>query len=215
MSEHDFEPVRGLPADLPEGEHIVWQGAPDWKAMAKRVFHVPLVGLYFGGLAAWRVTDAVAAGASLGAALQSALWVTPLAAAAIGLLAGLAWLNCRTTVYTITNRRIVMRFGAALTKAINIPFSIIESADLKAFADGGGDLSLTLVKPNKISYVMLWPHARPGKISAPQPTFRAIPNAREVGAKLAAVLGPSAAPAVAAPASAPAAASAHAQPAMA
>ena len=35
MSEHhddfDFEPVRGLPQVLPEGERLLWQGAPRWQ----------------------------------------------------------------------------------------------------------------------------------------------------------------------------------------
>lgn len=185
MSEHDFEPIRGLPGDLPAGEHILWQGAPDWKTISREVFHIPLVCLYFLGLMAWRVADATAAGASAATALQSALWVTPLMLAAVGLLAGLAWLNCRTTVYTVTNRRVVMRFGAALTKAINIPFTIIEGAEVKVLAGGAGDLAITLKKPNKIAYMQLWPHARPGKLAAPQPTFRSIANASDVAGILA------------------------------
>lgn len=185
MSEHDFEPVRGLPGDLPAGEHIVWQGAPDWKVLAAKVFHVPLVGAYFVGLMTWRVASALADGAALGSALVAALWVLPLAALALAMLAGLAWLNSRTTVYTVTNKRVVMRFGAALTKAINIPFAIIESASLQSGKNGNGDLALTLSAPNKIAYLHLWPHARPGKLSAPQPTFRCIADAEKVAGLLA------------------------------
>ncbi|MDX2233896.1 MAG: photosynthetic complex putative assembly protein PuhB [Hyphomonadaceae bacterium] len=218
MSEHDFEPVRGLPEDLPAGEHIVWQGAPDWKLMARRVFHMPLVSIYFGALMAWRGAEATAAGATAVEALQSALWVTPLATAALGLLAGLAWLNCRTTVYTITNKRVVMRFGAALTKAINIPFTIIEGADVKLFADGGGDIALTLVKPNKIAYLHLWPHARPGKLGHPQPTFRSVANAAAVASSLSMTLQRAAGQTVTPPAAVQpenATSPAHSQPALA
>jgi len=185
MSEHDFEPIRGLPGDLPEGEQLIWQGAPDWKVMARRVFHVPVVGAYFIGLMAWRVADSLSTGTPWSTALLNALWVTPLAIAGLGLLAGLAWLNTRTTVYTITNRRVVMRFGAALTKAINIPFGIIESADFLTFSGGSGDVSITLKAPNKVAYLQLWPHARPGKLAAPQPTFRSIAKAAEVAVVLA------------------------------
>jgi Bacterial PH domain len=184
MSEFDFEPVRGLPGDLPAGEHILWQGAPDWKVLAAKVFHVPLVGLYFVGLMAWRITNALAAGETVTAALTTALWVTPLALLAMGLLAVLAWVNSRTTVYTITNRRVVMRFGAALTKAINIPFGIVEGASLQGGSRGTGDLAMTLAAPNKIAYLQLWPHARPGRLQAPQPTFRAIPDAAHVATLL-------------------------------
>jgi hypothetical protein len=177
VSEHDFEPVRGLPGDLPDGEHILWQGAPDWRALARHVFHVPLVAFYFAGLMAWRAGDAIAAGAGPAGALVAVLWVMPPALAGLGLLAGLAWLNSRTTVYTITNRRVVMRFGAALTKAINIPFAIVESADVKLHANGAGDVAISLKAPDRISYFMLWPHARPGKLAHPQPTLRCVPNA--------------------------------------
>ena len=85
-------------------------------------------------------------------AVQSVLSVTPIALAAVGILAFLAWLNSRTTVYTITNRRVVMRFGAAIPKAINIPFGIIESAAIKPLAGDGGDIALVLKAPNKIAF---------------------------------------------------------------
>ena len=49
MSEHDFEPIRGLPGPLPEGETILWQGAPDWRVLAVQAFHVRAVAIYFGG----------------------------------------------------------------------------------------------------------------------------------------------------------------------
>ena len=90
----------------------------------------------------------------------------------------MAWLNSRTTVYTITNRRVVMRFGAAIPKAINIPFTIIEGAALKSLGKGDGDIALVLKAPNKIAFLHLWPHARPWRLAAPQPTLRAVAGAR-------------------------------------
>jgi hypothetical protein len=100
----------------------------------------------------------------------------------------LAWLNARTTVYTITNRRIVMRFGVALPKAINFPFKIVESAALKPITNGYGDLAVTLKAPNKIAFLQIWPHARPWRIAAPQPTLRGIPNAAAVAHTLASAM---------------------------
>lgn len=188
MSEHDFEPVRGLPAPLPEGETLLWQGAPHWWGLARRVFHVPLVALYFLALAGWRAATSLSGGGDAGAALTSALWTLPLAGVALALLMGLAWLNARTTVYTITTRRVIMRFGAALTKAINIPFAIIESAALKADRGLEGDLALKLCPPNKIAYLLLWPHARPDRLRAPEPTLRCLANAQAAAAVLAEAL---------------------------
>lgn len=186
--EHDFEPIRGLPSDLPPGETILWQGEPDWTLMARRVFRVDWVAFYFALLMAWRVIDSTANGQDLVTALLAAIWVAPIAIVGLGLLVGLAYLNSRTTVYTLTNRRLVMRFGAALTKAINIPYKIIESAAVNQKADGSGDVALQLVKPNKISIILLWPHARPGFVSQPQPSLRCLRDATSAAAVLAEAL---------------------------
>jgi hypothetical protein len=78
-----------------------------------------------------------------------------------------------------------MRFGAAMTKAINIPYKIIESAAVNQMADGSGDIAVHLVKPNKISIILLWPHARPGFISQPQPSLRCLRDATKAAAVLA------------------------------
>jgi hypothetical protein len=184
MSEHDFEPVRGLPGELPAGERLLWQGAPDWLALGLRAFHMSSVAIYFAILLVWRGAATLATGATPGAALEAALQILPVAAIALGLLAGLAALTARTTVYTITTKRIVMRFGVAMPKAINIPFAIVETAALKAHADRSGDLAITLTAPNKINYFLLWPHARPWRLSNPEPTLRAIPDAARVAALL-------------------------------
>ena len=32
--DYEFEPVPGLPEELPPGEMLLWQGAPDWKTIA-------------------------------------------------------------------------------------------------------------------------------------------------------------------------------------
>ncbi len=184
MSEFDFEPIRGLPAPLPPGEELLWQGAPDWRSLACEAYHIRAVAAYFAGMLAWRTAGAIGAGTPPLAALESAAAVAPIAGLALGLLAFLAWLNSRTTVYTITNRRVVMRFGAALTKAINIPFGVIEGAAVNARADGGGDLALRLRVPNRIAFLHLWPHARPWRIGQPEPSFRAIPNVAAAAAIL-------------------------------
>ena len=189
MSEHDFEPIRGLPGELPPGETILWQGAPNWLALAQSAFHIRAVASYFAVMLGWRAGVAVAGGEAPLKALEAAAMVTPLALLALGILAFFAWLNSATTVYTVTNRRVVMRFGAAIPKAINIPFTIIEGAAMKPMGGGNGDLALTLKAPNKIAFLNLWPHARPWRVAAPEPTFRAIPNATAAAAILASALG--------------------------
>ena len=111
MNEHENEPIPGLPAHLPEGETILWQGAPCWKSLARRAFHVGQIGVYFVVLLAWSISAAHADGTPVIDAVLSALRVLPLAFVAVIILGVLAWLTSRTTLYTITNRRIVIRFG--------------------------------------------------------------------------------------------------------
>ncbi len=185
MNEYDFEPVRGLPGALPAGERLIWQGAPSWTRLACQAFHIRAVSAYLVGMLAWRTASAIGEGVDPASAVQATLAVSPLAAAAVALLAGLAWLTARTTVYTLTNRRIVLRFGVALTKAINLPFAIVESGALKTFADGSGDVAVTLKAPNKLALAHIWPHARPWRIASPQPTLRAVPDAARVARLLA------------------------------
>ena len=47
MIEYEYEPIPGLPGELPEGEQVLWQGTPSWESLAKRVFQVYTLSLYF------------------------------------------------------------------------------------------------------------------------------------------------------------------------
>lgn len=192
MSEFDFEPVRGLPAPLPEGETLLWQGHPEWRALALRAFHVGFVALYFCLLGAWALL-ASWQGGGLAAALASAIWVPVMAASSMALLGLLAWFSARTTVYTITDRRILLRIGIALPIIINVPFRAIESVGLRRHRDGTGDLPVTLSRGYRLAFLVLWPHARPWFVRNPQPMLRCIAEPERVGRLLAEAI--SAAPA--------------------
>ncbi|MET0313776.1 MAG: PH domain-containing protein, partial [Hansschlegelia sp.] len=93
---------RGLPGPLPAGERILWQGSPDWRALALRAFHGREVAAWFAALAAWRFWSAWSDGASFVIASKSALTILPVALAGLGLLALLAWGAARCAVYTVT-----------------------------------------------------------------------------------------------------------------
>ena len=169
---HENEPVKGLPGHLPKGEHIVWQGQPEWKRIALSALHVRPIAAYFGLLVLW----ALVAGSGLSGI------VTTLAAAALclSLLALLAWMVARSTVYTLTNKRIVMRFGVALPKCINIPFAIIGGAAARLNPDGTADIPLAITGPDRMGYAMLWPHARPWRFGNPEPMLRGVANGEAV-----------------------------------
>lgn len=181
MSEYDHEPIRGLPGDLPAGETLLWQGSPEWRRLARDAFHVRLVAIYFALLLAWAAIDSVAGSTTspIGMALTAGLAVV-----CLGLLYGLAWLSARTTVYSITSKRVVMRFGMALPKAVNLPFARIETAQLAQNDDGTGDIALVLTEKG-LGYAAMWPHARAWKLAQPEPSLRSLPDAAAVAKLLA------------------------------
>ena len=179
--EHEFEAAHGLPEHLPRGERILWQGAPDWRALAVQAFHVRAIAVYFAILLAWRAANVLYDGGGALQALGSVMLLAPLALLALGLLALLAWLSARTTVYTLTNRRLVMRIGIVLSITFNLPLRQVESAGLRPLADGHGDIALTLVPGERIAYLHLWPHVRPWQLKRTQPMLRCVPDATRVG----------------------------------
>jgi hypothetical protein len=189
----EFEPVRGLPAMLPPGEKLLWQGSPDWKCLAIRAYHVRKVALYFSALVLWRIGVGVNNGHSAAAIALSCLFLLALGGVAIGVLSLLAYLTGRATVYSITSRRVLLRHGVAVPMTMNLPFCAVESAQLKEYPDRTGDIAMAVVKEQRVGYLITWPHLRPGLVTRPQPCMRALPDAHRaaeiLGAALAAEAG--------------------------
>ena len=183
--EHEFEAQYGLPEALPAGERILWQGTPDWKVLARRVFHVNKVAIYFAAMLVWRFTSTMSDTQDIGAAFASLTWLTVFFALGLGLLLLLGWWSARTTAYTLTNKRVVMRIGIVLTVTYNLPLKRIESADLHAAGSGCQDIALTLERGTQIAWLHLWPHVRPWRVARTQPMLRALPDAPAVAALLA------------------------------
>ena len=172
-----------LPADIPEGERVLWYGRPDWVNLFRNAYRADLVATYFGALMVWNMAME-GADAGLAALVVIVAKTLVLAVAGLGLLALLAWLSARTTLYVVTSRRIVMKVGIALPIFFNIPYSQIESAALRVFRDGAGDIPLALAAGRRIAYLHLWPHARPFHMANPQPALRSVPDAAQVAATL-------------------------------
>lgn len=193
LSEHDYEPVFGLPAPLPPGETILWQGKPDRQTLARRAMRVRWVAVYFLALIAWGISGNLSAHTPAVETAVSALRLASLGVVALALLGLFAWLVARTTVYTITSRRVVMRFGIALPITIQIAYPMIDAAGLHVWAGGAGDIALTLAPSQRIAYLIVWPHVRPWKLLKAQPTLRAIPDAEAVAQILGRALAASAA----------------------
>ena len=190
------EAAQGLPSRLPEGERLLWQGVPDWRAMALRVFHLRGLAVYFGVIALWSLVSGLldgtdAAGVALATAKVAGVGLVPI------LVMGLySWGVGRSTVYSITNKRIVFQFGLVLPMTINLPFAKVDSAALREGKDGIGDICLSLNAADRLPWFMLWPHARPWRMARAEPALRSIPGAAHVGRILGRALAASAEQAV-------------------
>ena len=184
IKQFEASQLKELPAPLPDGERVIWQGRPTVKGLALRAFHVREVPLYFGAFLVWRLWS----NWSVGAPLADIVWtitatVVP-AVISVAVLTGLAWLFARACCYTITSKRVLLQFGVALPMTMNIPLSKIAGAAVKIYRDGTGDIPLALADKERVSHLLLWPHVRPWKLIVSQPMLRSVPDAAAVAAKM-------------------------------
>ena len=181
MSHDDFkfEPVRGLPEALPEGEHILWQGSPAPLRLARDALGLTWVAGYFVVLTIWRV-GVSSTFVPFGEALAHGVPFLVVGALSCLLIFGLAYMQARSAVYTLTNKRVGMRIGAALTMTLNLPYTQIGNAGLDTKKSGHGTVTFELIGDTRFSYMMTWPHVKPWQMSKTQPAFRSIPDAAKV-----------------------------------
>lgn len=174
-----FEPVHGLPEALPADEHILWQGAPDPMRLAVEAWKMHWIIGYFVVLAIWR-TGVSSISVPLPTALLHAVPFLVLPIIACAVIYGMAVVQARSTVYTLTNKRAAMRIGAALTMTLNLPYVCIGNAAVQARKSGNGTLSFEMIDDTRVSYLMTWPHTRPWAFSRAQPSFRCIADVSQV-----------------------------------
>jgi len=186
------EAPQGLPGKLPEGEQLLWQGVPDWRTVAQRVFHVRGLALYFGAIAAWSLASGLMGGAPVLEVAVDTGKVVGAGMVPILFLTLYSWGVGRSTVYSITNKRVVLQMGLVVPMTINVPFSKIESASMRDGKAGNGDICLALRKGDRLAWFMLWPHARPWRMAVTEPSLRAIPDVAHVGQVLGRALAASA-----------------------
>jgi hypothetical protein len=183
-AEHEFEAALGLPEPLPAGETILWQGAPNWVAMAKHVFRLQWLAVYFAVIVVLQVISVAGSEGGLTAGWSSVALAFALAVIGLILVGLMAYWSATEALYTLTNRRIVMRVGIVLTVTFNLPYKTLGSAGLKLYKDGTGDIPMQIATEDKIAYVHLWPHARPWRLATPEPMMRCVPEAKKVAAIL-------------------------------
>ena len=177
--EHEFEAAPGLPEQLPADESLLWQGAPQWRLVALHVFHVRTLAWYFAAMMVLQATYLL--GEPERNLFKPLLLSFLLSVISLGILSLMAWLTARTALYTLTNKRVVMRIGIVLTLTFNLPLRMLAAASLKTNPDGSGDIALKLAGNDHIAWLNLWPHARPWVLRHPEPSLRCIADVGTVG----------------------------------
>jgi Bacterial PH domain len=179
----------GLPDHLPDGENLIWQGKPDWKRLAINAFHVRKVAAYFAVVILGQGALRLGNGASWAEALQAVPVLTGLGFAACGILLALAYASAKTTRYTLTSKRALMKVGIALPVIINLPFRQVDGVSFANTGAGCGTIVFKTGGETRLAYLLLWPHAKPWHLTKPQPAFRDIPDVEAVASRLAFALG--------------------------
>lgn len=157
-------------------EKVLWKGQPDLAVLSRTAFHTRKVALYFVAL--------IAISAIIGN-VSAVITCAVLGVAGVAILHTLAWVSRRTTLYILTDTRLIMRIGMALETRINIPLKHVTSADLRMRGKQHGDIALQLGGERLLGYFLMWPHVRPWRFSRPKPMLRAVPEADKVAKLLA------------------------------
>jgi hypothetical protein len=180
--EHEYEAAPGLPEKLPAGERILWQGAPNPVSLGIHVFHMRALAGYF--LAMLALQALYLSGEPGGLTLRPLLLSLIAASLALSLLGTVAWFTAHGTLYTITNRRVVMRIGIVLTITLNLPFKALASAAVRTYRDGTGDIVVDIAGQDRMGWAHLWPHARPWALRKPQPSLRCLRDVQQAASVL-------------------------------
>lgn len=149
-------------------ETVLWKGRPSLGMLARTAFHTRTLGLYMAAL----IVIALATGRN-----DAAMVTAGLGLALIALLYLLAWFSARSTLYILTDVRLIMRIGMAIETRINIPLKQIKAAHYRARGKDHGDIAFELNGERMLGHVLLWPHVRPWRYAHPQPMLRAVPDA--------------------------------------
>ncbi len=168
-------------AQLIPGERVLWRGRPAWRAVMRDVLHVRIMMGYFAAILLWGFASDRADGWTPLNTLWRGAPIMAIALAVFGACALFAWAISRTTTYELTSERFVLHYGVALTASLSIPLCRIAAVGVHPRGDATGDVLLTPKPGQRLSYVKLWPHARPWRWSRAEPMLRGVPQAMALG----------------------------------
>ena len=147
-----------LSENLPNGEQLIWQGRPERYALATRAMYLKYIAFYLVALIAARTGYLILDGESVATWSGMLAWQLLASAFVILLIVGLAAVYSRTTRYSLTNERLIIKTGAAITIHINLPLQQITAADLREYSDGTGDITLQVSRAEKLYWLLRLRH---------------------------------------------------------
>lgn len=174
-----FESHENILEAIPDGESILWKGKPSFWGFSWHFFGLKLIAIYLMILsvvfaARLTVTDFYTAFAFdfLPFLLSGIL--------ASCILMALAGIQSQSSVYIITENRVIIKSGAALSFLISMPFKKIKAVNLQKRNGSLGTISFELNAGKRVPYISCWPSVRPWKFKNTEPAFSCIENVDEV-----------------------------------
>jgi hypothetical protein len=178
-----------LSENLPNGEQLVWQGQPERRALATRAMYLKYIAFYLVALIAARTGYLILDGESVATWSGMLVWQVLASAFVMLLIVGLAAVYSRTTRYSLTNERLIIKTGAAITIHINLPLQQIIGADLREYSDDTGDITLQVSQADKLYWLLMWPNVRSWWVRPLRPVLRGLKDAPTVAHLLAGEVG--------------------------
>ena len=169
-----------LSENLPNGEQLIWQGQPERHALATRAMYLKYIAFYLVVLIAARTGYLIMNGEPVATWSGMLIWQMLASALIMSLIVGLAAVYSRTTRYSLTNERLIIKTGAAITIHINLPLQQIIAADLREYSDGTGDITLQVSRAEKLYWLLIWPNVRSWWIRPLRPVLRGLKDAQAV-----------------------------------
>ena len=174
-----FEAPKNILDAIPNGESILWKGRPSLWGFSWNLFGLKWITLYLSMLSIVSVARFFASD------FYTAFYVDFLPFFLSGIFAsiiliGLAATQTYSTVYIITENRVIIKTGAALSFLISMPFKKIKEVNLQKRGASIGTISFELLSEKRVPYISCWPSVRPWKFKRTQPAFSCVGSVDEV-----------------------------------
>jgi hypothetical protein len=151
--------------------------------------YLKYIAFYLVALIAARTGYLVVAGEPVATWSGMLIWQMLASAFVMLLIVGLAAVYSRTTRYSLTNERLIIKTGAAITIHINLPLQQIIGADLREYSDDTGDITLQVSQADKLYWLLMWPNVRSWWVRPLRPVLRGLKDAPTVAHLLAGEVG--------------------------